>query len=79
MLVLTRKKNEQIVIGENIVVTVVDVRPDRVRLGFSAPREVSIHRREIYEAIKHSQALKEVRQQNSTSDEQTYLPSKKTQ
>ena len=39
MLVLTRKTNEQLVIGENIVVTVVEVRPDRVRLGFEAPRE----------------------------------------
>ncbi len=56
MLVLTRKTNEQLVIGENIVVTVVEVRPDRVRLGFEAPREVSIHRREVYDAIKQSRA-----------------------
>ncbi len=56
MLVLTRKTNEQLVIGENIVVTVVEIRPDRVRLGFEAPREVSIHRREVYEAIKHPHA-----------------------
>jgi carbon storage regulator len=52
MLVLSRTRDESIIIGDNIVVTVVDVRGDKVRLGIEAPREVSVHRREIYEAIQ---------------------------
>jgi carbon storage regulator len=52
MLVLSRQRDESIVIGDNIVVTVVDVRGDKVRLGIEAPREVSVHRREVYEAIQ---------------------------
>ncbi|RMG32212.1 MAG: carbon storage regulator [Planctomycetota bacterium] len=52
MLVLSRKKNESIVIDERIVITVVDVRGDKVRLGIEAPREVSVHREEVYRALK---------------------------
>lgn len=52
MLVLSRKKNESIVIDENIVITVVEIRGDKVRLGIQAPKEVPIHRNEIYEAIR---------------------------
>lgn len=52
MLVLSRKRDESIIIGDNIVVTVVDVRGDKVRLGIEAPREISVHRREVYEAIQ---------------------------
>ena len=52
MLVLSRQRDESIIIGDNIVMTVVDVRGDKVRLGIDAPREVSVHRREIYEAIQ---------------------------
>jgi carbon storage regulator len=52
MLVLSRQRDESIVIGDNIIVTVVDVRGDKVRLGIEAPREVSVHRREVYEAIQ---------------------------
>lgn len=54
MLVFTRKKNEQIVIGDHIVVTVVEIRGDKVRLGIEAPKEVPVHRREVYEAIRNS-------------------------
>jgi carbon storage regulator len=56
MLVLSRKKNESIVINDNIVVTVIDIRGDKVRLGFTAPNDVPIHRKEVYEAIKRSEA-----------------------
>lgn len=56
MLVLSRKKNESIVIDENIVVTVVEVRGDKVRLGIQAPREVPIHRSEIHAAIQNEQS-----------------------
>ena len=52
MLVLSRKQDQRIVIGDNIVVTVVEIRGDRVRLGIEAPTEVPVHRREIYEAIQ---------------------------
>jgi carbon storage regulator len=52
MLVLSRKKNESIVVDESIVITVVEIRGDKVRLGIEAPREVPIHRSEVYEAIQ---------------------------
>lgn len=51
MLVMSRMKNESITINDEIVVTVVEVRHDKVRLGITAPREASVHRSEIYEAI----------------------------
>lgn len=52
MLVLSRHRDESIVIGDNIVVTVVDIRGDKVRLGIDAPTEIPVHRREVYEAIR---------------------------
>lgn len=55
MLVLSRQKNESIVIGGNIVVTIVDVRGDKVRIGIEAPREVSVHRKEIQEIVDREQ------------------------
>ncbi len=51
MLVLSRNRDECIMIGDNIVVTVVDVRGDKVRLGIEAPSEVPVHRQEVHEAI----------------------------
>jgi carbon storage regulator (csrA) len=51
MLVLSRKKNQSIVINDSIVITVVDIRGDKVRLGIEAPKEVAVHRHEIYQAI----------------------------
>ena len=51
MLVLSRKKDEQIVIADDIVLTIVDIRGDKVRLGVEAPKSVSVHRKEIYEVI----------------------------
>ncbi len=52
MLVLSRQRDESIVIGDEIELTVVDIRGDKVRLGIKAPAQVSVHRKEIYEAIK---------------------------
>jgi carbon storage regulator len=52
MLVLSRKKNESIIINDNIVVTVIEIRGDKVRLGIEAPKDVTVHRREVYEAIQ---------------------------
>jgi carbon storage regulator len=51
MLVLSRKVNEAILIRDDIIVTVVDVRGDKVRLGIQAPKEVTVHRKEVYERI----------------------------
>lgn len=51
MLVLSRNKGERIVIGGNIVLTVVDVRGDRVRLGFTGPTDVPIHREEVFQRL----------------------------
>ena len=51
MLVLTRQKDESILIGPDIRVTVIEVRGDKVRLGIEAPREVTVHRHEVFEAI----------------------------
>ncbi|MEM6329254.1 MAG: carbon storage regulator CsrA [Planctomycetota bacterium] len=52
MLVLSRQRDESIIIGDNVVITVVDVRGDKVRLGIDAPVEIPVHRREVYEAIQ---------------------------
>lgn len=52
MLVLSRQRNESIMIGDNIIITVVDIRGDKVRLGIEAPSEIPVHRKEVYEAIK---------------------------
>jgi len=51
MLVLSRKKNESIIINDDIVVTVVEIRGDKVRLGVEAPKEMPVHRREVFDAI----------------------------
>ena len=51
MLVLSRKKNESIVINDVIKITVVEIRGDKVRLGITAPREIAVHRQEVYDHI----------------------------
>jgi len=52
MLVLSRQKDESIMIGDDVEIVIVDIRGDKVRLGITAPKEVSVHRKEIYEAIQ---------------------------
>ncbi len=54
MLVLSRKKNESIVINNEITIVVVEIRGDKVRLGVEAPKEVPVHRREVFDAIQGS-------------------------
>lgn len=56
MLVLTRRAGESVVIGDDVVVTVVEVRGDVVRLGIDAPREVQVHREEVYRAVGEANA-----------------------
>ena len=60
MLILTRRINESIVINDNIKLTVVEIREDKVRLGVSAPKECSVHRKEVYDAIVRSNQVAEV-------------------
>jgi len=56
MLVLSRKKNESIVINDDITIVVVEIRGDKVRLGVEAPKEVPVHRREVFDAIHLNEA-----------------------
>ncbi|MCG6157568.1 carbon storage regulator CsrA [Rubinisphaera margarita] len=62
MLVLSRKQDEKIIIGDNISLMVISIQGDKVRLGIEAPKDVSIHRQEVYEAIKR----KEIEQQEDS-------------
>jgi carbon storage regulator len=55
MLVLSRKKNESIVINNDITIVVVEIRGDKVRLGVEAPKEIPVHRREVYDAIRRNE------------------------
>lgn len=52
MLVLTRRQGESIVVGQNIVITVVEIKGGQVRIGISAPREVQVHRQEIFDQVR---------------------------
>ncbi|HZZ28025.1 MAG TPA: carbon storage regulator CsrA [Pirellulales bacterium] len=61
MLVLSRKKNESIVINNDITIVVVEIRGDKVRLGVEAPKEVPVHRREVYDAIRRNDATAQTR------------------
>jgi len=56
MLVLSRQRDESIMIGDDVEVTIVDVRGDKVRLGITAPKSIPVHRREIYDAIQREKA-----------------------
>lgn len=60
MLVLSRKRDERIVIGDNIVITVVEVRGDKVRLGIEAPAEVPVHRQEVVDAMRRADTRSQV-------------------
>ncbi|ALM10477.1 MAG: carbon storage regulator CsrA [Candidatus Peribacter riflensis] len=59
VLVLSRKKNESIVINDDITIVVVEIRGDKVRLGVEAPKEVPVHRREVFDAIRRNEAATE--------------------
>ena len=75
MLVLSRKKNESIVINDDITIVVVEIRGDKVRLGVEAPRETPVHRREVYEAIRKDlqadQATPSLLEAQQASEQQT--------
>ncbi len=57
MLVLSRSKNESIIINDDITIVVVDIRGDKVRLGIEAPKEVPVHRREVFDAIRRNESV----------------------
>ncbi len=69
MLVLSRNRDESIIIDDNIVITVVEIRGDKVRLGIQAPKEVAVHREEVYRAIQQE------RKQSIPPDDTTGTPS----
>ena len=63
MLVLSRQKDESIIIGDDVEIIIVDVRGDKVRLGITAPKKISVHRKEVYEAIQREKREKKIKQQ----------------
>ncbi len=67
MLVLSRQRDESIIIGDDIKITIVDIRGDKVRLGIEAPKEISVHRQEVYEAI---------RRESQRADEESSSPNR---
>ena len=62
MLVLSRQKDESIMVGDNVEITIVDVRGVKVRLGITAPKEIPVHRREVYEAIQREKGEKQAQE-----------------
>ena len=68
MLDLSRKKNESIIINDHVVVTVVEIRGDKVRLGIDAPKDVTVHRREVYEAIQNQAKIHEASAPNGSPE-----------
>jgi len=69
MLVLSRHRDESIMIGDDVVITIVDIRGDKVRLGIDAPKEIPVHRREVYEAIQRENKQQESAQGESNRAE----------
>ena len=68
MLVLSRQKDESIIIGDDVEITIVDVRGEKVRLGINAPRSISVHRKEVYEAIQREKQQKETAEKSGTDE-----------
>ncbi|MBN2295492.1 MAG: carbon storage regulator CsrA [Pirellulales bacterium] len=71
MLVLSRKKNESIVINDDITIVVVEIRGDKVRLGVEAPKEVPVHRREVFDAIRRSEKAEDKKAHSDASAAET--------
>ncbi len=69
MLVLSRQRDESIMIGDDVEIIIVDVRGDKVRLGITAPKEIPVHRREIYDAIQREKNQKKEAQEKQEKQE----------
>lgn len=69
MLVLSRQRDESIMIGDNVQITIVDIRGDKVRLGIVAPSEIPVHRKEVYEAIQRENQDAATVKRNDLSEE----------
>jgi carbon storage regulator len=79
MLVLSRQRDESIMIGDDVEIIIVDVRGDKVRLGITAPKSIPVHRREIYDAIQREKSEKkelEKQQETEPKAEQEAEPKK---
>ena len=68
MLVLSRQRDESIMIGDDVEIIIVDVRGDKVRLGITAPKDIPVHRREIYDAIQREKGQKKESQQEEQQE-----------
>ena len=68
MLVLSRKLNESIIIDDQIKITIVEIRGDKIRLGIEAPKHVAVHRREVYDAIQRQIAIEDSSVMNPATD-----------
>jgi carbon storage regulator len=69
MLVLSRQKDESIMVGDEVEITIVDVRGDKVRLGITAPRSIAVHRKEVYEAIQREKQEEQEAVKGKTASE----------
>lgn len=74
MLVLSRQRDESIMIGDDVEIIIVDVRGDKVRLGITAPKSIAVHRREIYDAIQREKADKQAAEQQPKSEQKEKSP-----
>lgn len=63
MLVLSRRRDESIIIGDDVVITIVDIRGDKVRIAIEAPLAVPVHRKEVYEAIQREKLDRDEKQE----------------
>lgn len=68
MLVLSRHRDEQLIIGDNIVITIVDIRGDKVRIGIEAPASTPIHRQEVYEALLREQKQAQAQSKSDSAE-----------
>ena len=78
MLVLSRQRDESIMIGDDVEIIIVDVRGDKVRLGITAPKSIPVHRREIYDAIQREKKEKEESQKKQEEKPQASQPTKES-
>ncbi len=78
MLVLSRQRDESIMIGDDVEIIIVDVRGDKVRLGITAPRSIPVHRREIYDAIQREKRDKKKSQEQQDKEPQAQQEKKES-